>query len=77
MQEKIEYLLEKECRTIHIVLKNGNIMNIITPNQNDNTVTIEDGYIKWVKNEIDGCIYEAFVPIDEISYIEGSYGCPQ
>jgi len=78
MQEKIETLLEKNCRYIELNLKNEDCFSIYKPNQGEgNEIAIADGMIQWIQRSDDGCIYENYCHIDEIAYVTGIYDCPE
>ena len=79
MEEKIQYLLtEKQCVYMEVNLKNNDTYNIYMPNQDKgNTVAIDNGILQWTQESNDGCIYERYIKVDEISFVTGIYNCPQ
>ena len=80
MKEKIEILLEKDLRYLEINMKNGDSYSIYRPNKEDSGNTFEvldDEFVKWVKHIDDGCTYENYFKISEMTFVTGLYNCPE
>lgn len=79
MINEIQTLLEKtEIVYLEVNLKNGDSFNIRQPNQNigNDVEVIDDSIIKWVQVKDNGCTYENYIRVDDISMITGIYNCP-
>lgn len=79
MKDKIQVLLDKDLEDIEFTLKNGDSLSMRNPNSgNQHTIEIEDekNLIKWVQVFDDGCTYENYINIDDISFVTGIYNCP-
>lgn len=80
MREKIENLLKKNCRYLEINVKNGDNYSIYKPNQKGSGNELEildDDFIKWTQYIDDGCTYENYFKIAEITFVTGLYNCPE
>lgn len=78
-QVKIEEILEGNVTYIDISLVNDDFINIYKPNEEGgrNTITFVDTGVKIVENAEDGCIYDTYVPFDNIVFVRGIYNCPE
>ena len=79
MREKIENLLKKNCRYLEINVKNGDNYSIYKPNQEgsgNEFEILDDDFIKWTQYIDDGCTYENYFKIAEITFVTGLYNCP-
>lgn len=78
MKEKIEDLLEKNLQYLELNLRNGDSFSINEPNKDVNMVSLLDNDIVfWKQTHADGCVYENYFRISEISFVVGVYDCPQ
>ena len=80
MREKIENLLKKNCRYLEINVKNGDSYSIYKPNQEgsgNEFEILDDDFIKWTQYIDDGCTYENYFKIAEITFVTGLYNCPE
>lgn len=79
MKNKIQGLLDKNLEDIEFTLKNGDSLGMRNPNSGkQHTIEIDDekNLIKWVQVFDDGCTYENYINIDDISFVTGIYNCP-